>query len=37
MVTKKFDEFDIFHQIFDRSVQLSSHYGKMFSYVRSAS
>ena len=36
MVTKKFDEFVIFTKIFDRSVQLSSSFGKTFSYVRDA-
>ena len=36
MVTKHFDEFVIFHQNFDRSVQLSSSFGKTFSYVRGA-
>ena len=36
MVTKKFDEFVIFHQFFDRSVQLSLSFGKTFSYVRGA-
>ena len=34
MVTKKIDEFVIFHQIFGRSVQLSSSFVKTFSYVR---
>ena len=36
MVTKQFDEFDIFTKIFDRSVQLSSSLSKTFSYVRGA-
>ena len=36
MVTKNFDEFVIFHQIFDRNVQLSSSFDKTFSYVRGA-
>ena len=36
MVTKKFDEFVIFHQNFGRGVQLSSSFGKTFSYVRYA-
>ena len=36
MITKKFDEFVIFNQFFDRSVQLSSSFGKTFSCVRDA-
>ena len=36
MATKMFDEFVIFHHFFGRSVQLSSSFGKMFSYVRDA-
>ena len=36
MVTEKIDEFVIFHQNFDRSVQLSSSFGETFSYVRGA-
>ena len=36
MVTKKFDELVIFYQNFGRSVQLSSSFGKTFSYVRDA-
>ena len=36
MVSKKIDEFVIFHQNFGRSVQLSSSFGKTFSYVRDA-
>ena len=34
MVTKKFDDFVFFQQIFGRSVQLSSSFGKKYSYVR---
>ena len=33
MVTKIFDELVIFHQNFDRSVQLSSSFGETLSYV----
>ena len=36
MVTKKIDELSFFTNTFGRSVQLSSSFGKTFSYVRDA-